>query len=151
MLTLLVSRFPPRIKRPSQDPPKPILQDFEDFDVQKEKHVAGRDYWYFNLIGRMPGRTERGRYSLNASKINTLLILLGVVRALIEPYLLKAKQDGLPAWVEALDEHARDIYAHFGFRTVVEACVGKGVADAKGNRVEGGEGIMVYGMIAEPI
>ena len=73
-----------------------------------------------------------------------------VVRALIEPYLLKAKEAGLPAWVEALDEHARDVYAHFGFRTVVEACIGKGIADRNGNKVEGGEGVMVYGMIAEP-
>jgi hypothetical protein len=63
MADIEVSRFPPGIKRPSQDPPQPILQDFEDFDVQKQKHVAGREYWYFNLIGRMPGRTERGKLS----------------------------------------------------------------------------------------
>jgi hypothetical protein len=74
----------------------------------------------------------------------------GVIRSLIEPYLRKAKDAELPAWVEVLDEHARDVYAHFGFRTVVEACVGKGIADAKGNSVEGDEGIMAYGMIGEP-
>jgi hypothetical protein len=44
----------------------------------------------------------------------------------------------------------RDVYAHFGFRTVVEACVGKGIADRNGNKVEGGEGIWFIGMIAEP-
>jgi hypothetical protein len=38
--------------------------------------------------------------------------------------------------------------ARFGFQAVVR--VGNRVADARGNKVEGGEGIMAYGMIAEP-
>lgn len=40
--------------------------------------------------------------------------------------------------------------ARFGFQAVVRVCVGNRVADARGNKVEGGEGIIVYGMIAEP-
>jgi hypothetical protein len=76
MADIEVSRFPPGIKRPSQDPPQPILQDFEDFDVQKQKHVAGREYWYFNLIGRMPGRTERGKLSSTYRRLASMRTLV---------------------------------------------------------------------------
>ena len=66
----------------------------------------------------MTGRTERGKYSSNVRKTDTLFMRpgdIGVFRALIEPYLLKVKEVGLPAWFEALDELARDGYAHFAF------------------------------------
>ncbi len=75
---------------------------------------------------------------------------IGVIRALLEPYLLQAREVGLPTWLDATNEHARDVYAHFGFEVVEEVVIGKGCLDGKGNLVPGGEGVTVYGMIAKP-
>lgn len=76
---------------------------------------------------------------------------LGVARALIAPFLEKARQDNVPAWLEAINDHARDVYAHFGFHVVETVRIGEGKVDSTGN-VAGGErqGILVYGMIFEP-
>lgn len=73
-----------------------------------------------------------------------------MIRALFEPYLLQASQTGLPAWVEVTNAHARDVYAHFGFKLVEEVMIGEGSIDANGNLVAGGSGVVTYGMIAEP-
>ncbi|KAL4820373.1 hypothetical protein BDW67DRAFT_180757 [Aspergillus spinulosporus] len=54
----------------------------------------------------------------------------GVVRALVQPYLERAWKDGVSVWLEAVDEHSRDIYAHFGFRTVEVFRVGVGDSSA---------------------
>ena len=66
------------------------------------------------------------------------------------PFLLKAKESGFPAWLEATNEHARDVYAHYGFRVgeMVLVCVGS--ANGRGEPVEGGEGMRLWGMIYEP-
>lgn len=81
---------------------------------------------------------------------NFLPLLVGVIRALFEPYLLQSLQAGLPAWVEATNAHARDVYAHFGFKVVEEVIIGEGSIDANGNFVSGGKGVVTYGMLAEP-
>ena len=75
---------------------------------------------------------------------------VGLVRALITPYLEKAKEEGVPAWLEATTPHSRDVYAHLGFREVEQIKIGEGKADRTGNAVAGGEGITIYCMIAEP-
>ncbi|KAE8151672.1 hypothetical protein BDV25DRAFT_138595 [Aspergillus avenaceus] len=94
--------------------------------------LRGRPFWYLNLIGRRPGRDEKG-----------------VVRALIDPFLELARKDGVPAWLEAASEHSRGVYAHFGFRVVEEFRVGVGVCDRRGDLVDGGEGVPLWGMIYE--
>jgi hypothetical protein len=73
----------------------------------------------------------------------------GVAHALITPFLEKARQENVPAWLEAINDHARDVYSHFGFRVVEEVRIGEGKVDSKGNVAEGGDGILVYGMIFE--
>jgi len=74
----------------------------------------------------------------------------GAIRALFEPYLHQAREAGLPAWLEATNEHARDVYAHFGFKVVEEVVIGEGKIDERGNLVDGGKGVVIYGMIVEP-
>lgn len=69
---------------------------------------------------------------------------------MIEPFLKKAQEDGVPAWVEASGTHARDVYMHFGFRVVGHIRIGEGVVNKEGFVQEGGEGIVLWGMIAEP-
>ncbi|KAF7519303.1 hypothetical protein G7054_g13133 [Neopestalotiopsis clavispora] len=98
----------------------------------REKYLQGRKFWFLNLIGRAPGRTEKG-----------------VVRALIVPYLERAREAGVPAWLEAVDEHSRDIYAHFGFKVVETFNAGVGEFGPDGNFQENGLGIPVYCMLFE--
>jgi hypothetical protein len=73
---------------------------------------------------------------------------VGTVHALIKPYFQKAQEAGQPACVEATNEHARDVSAHFGFQVVERIVIGEGIADLTGNLVPGGDGIRIYGMIA---
>jgi hypothetical protein len=79
-----------------------------------------------------------------------IVCLLGAIRALFEPYLEQAQQSGLPTWLEATNKHAHDVYLHFGFKLAEEVVIGKGNIDERGNIVSGGEGVTIYGMIAEP-
>ena len=74
----------------------------------------------------------------------------GLVRALITPYLQKASEEGVPAWLEATTVRSRDVYAHLGFKEVEQIQIGKEKADTRGNLKEGGEGITIYCMIVEP-
>ncbi|KIV94648.1 hypothetical protein PV10_02393 [Exophiala mesophila] len=42
----------------------------------------------------------------------------GAVRAVIEPFVEKAKQEGVPLWLIAGNQRARDVYGWLGFREV---------------------------------
>jgi hypothetical protein len=42
------------------------------------------------------------------------------------------------------------VYAHFGFNVVEEVVIGGGSIDRNGNLVEGGKGVVIYGMLKEP-
>jgi hypothetical protein len=42
------------------------------------------------------------------------------------------------------------VYAHLGFREVEQIQIGAGKASPDGNALDGGEGISIYCMIAEP-
>lgn len=74
---------------------------------------------------------------------------LGAIRAVFEPHLQRAHDEGLLTWVEAMSEHARDVYAHFGFKVAEEVVIGHGRIDGTGNWVSDGEAIIVYAMIKE--
>jgi hypothetical protein len=68
---------------------------------------------------------------------------------LFDPYIARARAEGIPLWLESISEHSRQVYEHLGFRTVAEARMGVGKANAKGELEEDGEGVLVYGMICE--
>lgn len=110
-----------------------ILEYMEKFSAVEKRHLGDRQHWYLWVIARDPERKEPG-----------------VIRAVMEPYLQKAQEQGLPVWLEATNEHARDVYAYFGFKVVEEVVIGKGSIDENGNLVEGGKGVVIYGMIKEP-
>lgn len=71
------------------------------------------------------------------------------MRALIDPYLKRAREEGIPVWLEAISEHARQVYEHLSFRTVAKVRVGVGKANSRGELYDNGEGLIVYGMLAE--
>jgi hypothetical protein len=62
------------------------------------------------------------------------------VRALIEPYLQRAREEGVSAFLEASNVHARDVYAHLGFNVVEAVRFGEGYVDE--------DGMVYYGMVA---
>ena len=84
-------------------------------------------------------------------RITWLVFHSGVVRALVEPYLQMAQEEGIAVYLEASNTHARDVYSHLSFRTVEEVVVGKGEVDEDGSLVAGGQGVTLYAMIAEPL
>jgi ribosomal protein S18 acetylase RimI-like enzyme len=112
-----------------------LVEDFwQTADELKARHLSGRKYWYLNVIARNPDSD-----------------VSGVARALIQPYLEKAAEEGLPAYLEATNEHAKNVYEHMGFKVVERVLVGKDLADERGNKVgKGGSGFYFWAMIAEP-
>ncbi|OQU97070.1 hypothetical protein CLAIMM_03072 [Cladophialophora immunda] len=101
------------------------------FDALKKKHLGDRTYWYLNLIARSPSRLEKG-----------------AIRNLVEPFLQKAREQNIPVWLEATNQHAREVYTHLGFKTVEEVRIGEGVVNAEGWAQPNGEGVLTYGMVA---
>ncbi|PYI16107.1 hypothetical protein BO86DRAFT_403414 [Aspergillus japonicus CBS 114.51] len=55
----------------------------------------------------------------------------------------------VPAWLEAVDEHSLDVYAHLGFRVVEEIQVGVGEFNPRGEFEASGTGIPLYAMMSE--
>jgi hypothetical protein len=62
---------------------------------------AQQKYWALSLMARDPNRKDKG-----------------AVRAVIEPFVARAKREGVPLWLTAGNARARDVYAYFGFRVV---------------------------------
>ncbi|KIW72452.1 hypothetical protein PV04_00643 [Phialophora macrospora] len=58
-------------------------------------------HWKLSLMARDPLRKDKG-----------------AVRAVIEPFVARAKAERLPLWLVAANARARDVYAYFGFRVV---------------------------------
>ena len=50
-------------------------------------------------------------------------------------------------WLEATNEHARDVYAHLGFRMVEVLRILEGAVNSNGDHSLNGEGMNIYGMI----
>lgn len=71
------------------------------------------------------------------------------MRALFEPYIARARQDGVPIWLEAVSEHSKQVYEHLGFKTVADLRMGAGKFAPTGELQEGGEGIPLYAMMLE--
>ena len=100
----------------------------------KEKHLRGRTYWHLGFLARNPKAD----------------VVPGAISALIRPYLDRAKADGVPAWLEAVDERGVAIYQHFGFKLVDQVVVGENTHNKIGWPEDGGEGVSGYCMIYEP-
>lgn len=111
---------------------RPVFADFHNqITAAKRKHLGETSYyWHLSMMARDPSRTTRG-----------------AVRAVLEPYLARARRDRVPIWIEAGSARARDVYAYFGFRIVEEIWSGVGKIGASGHRQEGGPGVPTWLMI----
>ncbi len=82
---------------------RPIFASFIRQMQEVRIRTLGRDqaYWNMSLMARDPERKDKG-----------------AVRAVIEPYVARARREGVPIWLCAGNERARDVYEYLGFRTV---------------------------------
>jgi len=71
----------------------------------------------------------------------------GAISAVVLPFLDRARNEGVPAWLEATTPHAAAVYQHFGFRVVDHITIGVGKINADGWPEEGGQGVTSYAMI----
>ena len=115
---------------------RPIFMDFLAQIAGAKRRVFPRNqrYWHLSLMARDPQRNDKG-----------------AVRAVIEPYIQRAREEGVPVWLEAGNERARDVYMWVGrFRVIGEIVSGKGEFDKAGRRAgEGrGEGVRTWLMVA---
>lgn len=76
-----------------------FLREYEE--TRREVFGGSRKFWVLSLMARDPDRADKG-----------------AVRAVIEPFVAKARRDGVPLWLVAGNERARDVYGYFGFRVV---------------------------------
>jgi len=108
------------------------MQDYSTVtQAAKRRRLGSSAYWYLFVIGRDPCHIGKS--------VSSRLIL---------PFIQKAKQDGVPLWLEATSEHSKNVYEALGFQVVEELKIGKGRCDKKGNLVDGGEGVSMWAMIA---
>ena len=103
-------------------------------DAAKVKYLGvGRKYWYLSLMAREPGNRRKG-----------------AVRAVLEPYLRRAKAEGCPVWLGAGIERAKDVYEYLGFRVVEHFVTGIGEYDIDGMPEGNKEGIPTWLMVKDP-
>ncbi len=69
------------------------------------------------------------------------------VKACIEPFLTRAKEEGVPVWLETASESSKRDYENLGFRVCEEVVIGKGRVNAKGWPDKDGEGVKTWAMI----
>jgi ribosomal protein S18 acetylase RimI-like enzyme len=119
---------------PRLQDPLPLLKEFMDKAAAvKARHMGPEDqqrYWHLSFLARDPSKKGRG-----------------AVSAVMRPFLEKAEEEGVPAWLEAVDLHAVEVYEHYGFRVCEVITVGKGEYRPDGWPEEGGEGFNVWAMI----
>jgi hypothetical protein len=119
---------------PRYQNPLPILKEFlAKAAVVRAKHLGSKHqerYWHLRYLARDPSKTGRG-----------------AVSAVVRPFLERARQDQVPAWLEAVDLHAVHVYEHYGFRVCEHMTVGKGIAGPSGWPEDDGDGFAVWAMV----
>ena len=120
---------------PPASPSRPISAKFhQNIAMAKRKHM-GQDakYYRVSMMARAPGRTEKG-----------------AIRAIIEPYVQKASEEGVFIWVEAGNGRAREIFEYFGFKLVEVLHIGIGICVTGAKAPEGLESFPLFLMTFDP-
>ena len=132
----------PRGPRAStSESPRPHRECADGSEAVQKAVLTGRKYYYVHIIVRAPENKTPG-----------------AVTALMRWALDRAKEENVPVYLDAINAHARDVYAHFGFKVCGEWVVGRGevddrgfwVAPEKGGNGSEGVGVKVWSMIWEP-
>ena len=64
-------------------------------------------------------------------------------------FVKKAKDEGVPVWLETASDKSKKEYEELGFRIAEEVVIGKGRVSGKGWPQEGGEGVRTWAMICD--
>jgi hypothetical protein len=126
---------------------------FEKREEIKKQHIRDRPFWLLHILARNPELQTPGMCLPSSAEFTSDFSgwftwrYTGAISAVVEPYLNRAREEGVPAWLEATNEHARDIYIHFGFRVVDTLKVTR-ITPAPGTTVDKEkESVDVYAMI----
>lgn len=90
-----------------------------------------RPFWHLGFLARDPEKEK----------------VPGAISAVVVPFLQRAREERVPAWLEATTMYGVRLYEFFGFRLVETVTVGKGVYGEDGWFEEGGKGSSGYCMI----
>lgn len=114
--------------------PGPILREWQvHTERMRSEYIGSRPFYHLGFLGRNPDPSVPP--------------LKGAVSAIVVPFLERAREEGVPAWLEATSEAAVQIYEHFGFRVCEVVRMGVGRVSEKGWPMEGGKGERAWGMI----
>lgn len=100
-------------------------------DGTEKRSVKLKPHYHLAFFARVPGRED----------------VKGAISAVMLPFLAKARDEGVPVWLEATDPHAVAVYEHYGFRICEKVTVGVGRVGADGWPKEGAEGVTAWGML----
>jgi hypothetical protein len=101
----------------------PVLETTQERNLKPHYHLS--------FLARVPGRED----------------VKGAISAVMLPFLAKARDEGVPVWLEATYPHAVVVYEHYGFRVCEEVTIGVGRVGADGWPKVGGEGVKAWGML----
>jgi hypothetical protein len=90
-----------------------------------------KSHYHLSFLARVPGREH----------------VEGAVSAVMLPFLARAREEGVPVWLEATYPHAVAVYQHYGFQICEEVTIGVGRVGADGWPREGGPGVKAWGML----
>ncbi|ETI27444.1 hypothetical protein G647_09634 [Cladophialophora carrionii CBS 160.54] len=117
---------------PSQSSGAPS-EDPYPADFNKDVDVETRPFYHLAMIARDPDAPAETS--------------MAAFKACMDYFLGKAKQEGVPVWLETAAESAKDEYEKLGFRVCEEVVIGKGRVNAQGWPQQGGEGVRTWAMI----
>jgi hypothetical protein len=92
-----------------------------------------RPFYHLSFLGRNPDQPSTP----------------GAISAVVLPFLERAREENVPAWLEATSPRAVAIYQHFGFQVCEEVVIGRGKCDDRGYPCSGEQatGVSAWGMI----
>lgn len=104
---------------------------YEDYDSHLESFIGENPFYYINLVGR----------NFNKEKKK------GTVTKIFKHYMKMSDLKGCPIVLEAISEEAKNIYEHYGFKTVHSFSYGQNEVDENGQLDPKGKGFVAYLMI----
>lgn len=119
---------------PRHQNPGPVHKEYIDkTSAARKKHLDPKfheNHWHLDFLARDSAKNGKG-----------------AVSAVMRPFLERAREDEVPAWLEAVAFHAVEVYEHYGFRICEKMTIGEGFSRADGWPEENGEGFTVWAMV----
>lgn len=114
---------------------KRMMSEFTGLSEKAKKKGLKGENKYFYIFFIATREDQRGK---------------GLSSALIRKCQERARNKGLPVWLEATTEKSQRLYSKLGFELVERMVLGKGVAGPDGARLKGGEGVPIWAMVWWP-